>query len=204
MFFLLEVVGVISGILIIFIILSPIGKGITASRQDRLMRKIDKYIDHFVTKGQYKYFRRKVRRKLKRSSNKNLELIVSRLKRSEHDIHLALADDEISDTQYLSDIGIEAKVKNKLNKKQDYEVYEALTIINLLQVQSCQHIILNNFQHYTGQAQFFILYSMVQNNDMDNYMYLVGNRPVKFDKALFKKLNAYIDIHLMRIGDIYE
>ncbi|UUV99878.1 hypothetical protein [Vagococcus luciliae] len=190
MLFLLGVAIFLSLLMLIYILFSPIPMAISRNKKNKQIKKVRKYVDKFTVKNKYKYFSKKMRRVVKKSSVADLISIVFSCKSIEQDIDNSLQICGIDRKQFIQDIKLEPKIMNYFYSADDAVVYEVLYLADLLQLDDCKDILVDNFDEYTGQAQFFILYSMMKSKNMDFYNLIKQEKNHKFNADLFNKLET--------------
>lgn len=191
MFTLLYIVLFISLLSTLTIIFSPIWVDLASNRRVRMKRKIDRMIKNYIFEGNYKKFTRKMKKVGKISSQIILDAAVQTISKAEPKILECFDDDDVSVREFMKKSKLDKRIKKKLLSGEDYEIYQALCVSGVLKLSEVIDIIESEFNYYSGQGQFYILYSLLEINDEYTYQKLLDNYSLKFNHQLLDKLEEF-------------
>lgn len=191
MFTLLYIVLAISTIATVLIIFSPIGSGLKSRRRVRFQNKINKILRKYFLEGNYKKFVRKMKRVGKISSESILDIAVRTISFNQEKIEECFEEDDVTIQEFLKQSKLDKSIRKKLLSGEDYELHQALGVKEILKLQEITNVIISNFNNYSGQGQFFVLYSLLEIKDIDTYNLLVDKKKLRFNNKLLNKLEEF-------------
>lgn len=119
-------------------------------------QKVSTIFGTFLVDGNYRKFMLKSRVMIALPMRKSMLYYLEMIDINKHLFFKRLQEAGRSYQDFFKDTHLDKKISRQLKARSEYALFQSLEVIDQLDLLSYNQILLNNFESYTNQSQFFI------------------------------------------------
>lgn len=119
-------------------------------------QKVSTIFGTFLVDGNYRKFKLKSRVMIALPMRKSMLYYLEMIDINKHLFFKRLQEANRSYQDFFKDTHLDKKISRQLKARSEYALFQSLEVIDQLDLLGYNQILLNNFESYTNQSQFFI------------------------------------------------